>query len=426
MAEAIARWIENFIATALPSGGQMGLAAVVFAAAAYLFKFASERASARMKKLFDGSWQAVAALALAGGGFIYFSQPRYSPLILALIAAVACLWASHSGAAKPDRSAAPRISRFSIRGVSLATLILVLLVPVYAVSHVVEWRISLQREARLQEEEGQVIVAFVLPSYKPTEDLTSADAEAPSAFEKRTFEQIYITLLNAAEAIDLKVEILPINISIDEFENLKLQFPPRTIDHPKLIQKLLNVFRDRSPIDIVLKSNLTVLNNEARTARFAFQAYELDRRGQELVLIDEFRHDLIGQTSESDVRRIALLAATEFSYFLLRTYPTLGFEDGFELTAELEQKVWDYYSGLFRQHYVDHVDYHRYADADWPGHALAGQAGPASYDRVKDWYAAFSEPPPDPGAEVRFNTQSNVTQRRGNDLVESPRDLGQR
>ena len=274
-------------------------------------------------------------------------------------------------------------------------------------------------------EEGKVIVAFVLPSHRQAEDLLSASAEDSTTFEKRTFEEIYVTLRNAAAASQLKVEILPVNISIEEFEDLKQRFPPRTVDRPKLIQNLVRSSRDRSPIDIVLKSNLTVIDKDPQTARFDFQAYELDWQEQDLVLIDEFRHDLIGLASERDVRRVALLVATEFSHFLLKRYPELGSEEGFVLTAEQEQKIWDYYGDLFREHYVEHVDYHRNADPEWTGHALAKQDGPASYSHVRDWYDAFSEQPPDLQAEEQFNIRSAVAQRRTAETIESSRARGQ-
>lgn len=415
MAEDFARSVQDLIASALPSGGKVGLAAVVFVAAVFLVKFASERASSRVQKLFDESWQAVLALALAGGGFLLFPQPRYVPLVLGLIAAIVCLWASNSSANSSDSDAKLQFWRYPIRRASIATLVLALFVPVYFIAHVVEHQFLLERAARLKAEEGQVIVAFVLPSHKPAEDYL--DLVDSAEFEKRTFEQIYVTLRDAAAASELKVEILPVNASIAEFESLKQRFPPRNIDRTDLIQKLVNNFPDHSPVDIVLQSNMTVINEVTNKSRYSFQAYEFDWQKQDLTLIAEFRYEFEGLASEHEVRRIALLVATKFSHFLIKTFPNYSSEEGFTLTADLEQKIWAYYEKLFKQHFVEYTDYYQKEDPDWDGHALAQQAGSASYSRVLDWYKAFSLAPPDPGAEERYDIQRNVTRHRSLEAI---------
>lgn len=413
MAEWLDQLFKGFVSAEAPSGGIVGLAVVAGVVATVLFKFAGEQFRKLMNKLFEASWQAVIALAVGSGGYVLLDSKRYAPAILGLIAVIICLWASHTGAKISDHS---RFAKLPLSKYPVATLVLILLAPAYLLAHLVEAQVVSRYEEQLIEQEGRIVVGFVLPSHIPTED---PDEISTLQLEKSIFEQLYATLQDAPFTAYDNVDVLPRGISTDDFESLKREFPPDVASRRGLARGLIARYKKRSPVDIVLASYLTELGGEVPRTRYKFLVFELDWQAQKLTLRDEFRHSYVGGISEYEVRRIALLAATDFTDYMLNSYPSVDSGGAFQLPTEIDAQTTAYLIELFRTHYVEYEDYYHHADPDWSGHSLYRPAADSPDPNITLWHEAFRDDPTETGAEDRYDMQWEVGARRARDVVDS-------
>ena len=214
MLDGLSQIFGEIFGNASPSGGMVGLAVGAALLASALFKFASEQFREIMKSLFADSWQAVIALAVASGGFLLLADRYYTPAILGLVAVAACLWASRG---KRKLAEGAKLGRISMSGFPVASLVLMILFPVYVTAHLVEKQFAGALERKLLEQEHTMTVAFILPSYNRSEDL---DEQSALELEKEFFKQIYRTLHESPLMNYNNVDVRPMSVPA-AFHDLK-------------------------------------------------------------------------------------------------------------------------------------------------------------------------------------------------------------